>query len=413
MEILRTIRNKWFILLLSLSMGVSSLFILQTSTIQAADPYSVVEEFIYYQNQQQWEKAIALWDEPHREKLQTFIHNRMNRQNGLGLYNIKKAKIVRWKELKPDVAYPYSYIVDDRAKYYYLAVEQQVHKEDKYNLNGLNYFLVVVTQKNGEWKISQFSTAPVDLFVAQRLGFGTSDELGMANILKQRYLGNVVNRSGRILERLSIPESSMIKKGTSLINWRPQTTQNEFSAQARHHQEPTSIRVYLSQKKNKRHYGCPNGCVRRINFKYYIRNVLPNEWVPSWHSNSLKTGALCVKMYAWYAFYYPLANSVGADVYDDTRSHVYLVNSSHPATDKAISSMDGIGMHRQDNKMLFLTEYSAGYYMLGGKSSGKVWQWGSKYFADRNQKPAQILSYYYSGSKKVGGRGKKIEFFSY
>lgn len=395
-------------------MGVSSLFMMQTSNIQAADPYSVVEEFIHYQNQQQWEKAVALWDQPHREKLQSFVNDRMNRQNGVGLYNIKKAKIVRWKELKPTDAEPYSYITEANAKYYYLAVEQQVHREDKYHLNGINYYLVVVTQQDGSWKISQFSTAPVDLLVAQRIGFGTSDELEMAKILKQRYVGNIVNRSGKILEKFPVHSKSLIiERGNSLIDWRPRTNQNEFSTQARHHREPTSIRVYLSQKKNKDHYHCPSGCVRRIHFKYYIRNVLPNEWIPSWHPNSLKTGALCVKMYAWYAFYYPLASSVGADLYDDTRSHVYLVNSSHPATDQAISSMDGIGMHRKDNKKLFLTEYSAGYYMIGGKSSGRVWQWGSKYFADRKQKPAQILSYYYDGSKKVGGKGKKIEFFSY
>lgn len=71
-------------------------------------------------------------------------------------------------------------------------------------------------------------------------------------------------------------------------------------------------------------------------------------------------------------------------------------------------------MHRKDNKALFLTEYAAGTSgSPGTQSSGKVSQWGSKYWADKGWLTYQILGYYYDGSSKVGGAGKQLEFFTY
>lgn len=400
-------------------MCVSSLLITSVSKAQAASsPFSVMEDFIKYENQQEWSKIPALWDKVNEKSLKSFVSNRENKLNNIGLFNIKKAKIVRWKELNPNDARHYSFVTNQSAKYYYVAVEYQVRKEDKYHLNGINYHLAVITQDNREWKISQFSTAPVDLFIEEDLDFGTPDEKEMALILKQRFKGEFVNRSGRILEiNKATPEQLLKERGqsplsTQKIKEKLGIMDDSISIQTHDHTQPADIRVYITQSKNVSYYGC-SGCVRRPGFTYYVQNVLPNEWGPSWHPNSLKTGALCAKMYGWYGFYYPLASSVGADVYDDTRSQVFLVNTSLTATNYAISNVAGIGIHRKDNKALFLTEYIAGSYATGGKSGGKVWQWGSKYFADNGQLPYQILSYYYDGSSKVGGSGKIYEFFTY
>lgn len=49
----------------------------------------------------------------------------------------------------------------------------------------------------------------------------------------------------------------------------------------------------------------------------------------------------------------------------------------------------------------------------GTQSSGRVSQWGSKYWADKGWLPYEILGYYYNGSSKVGGSGKEFEFFNY
>jgi hypothetical protein len=42
------------------------------------------------------------------------------------------------------------------------------------------------------------------------------------------------------------------------------------------------------------------GTLQTYDFKYYVENVLPNEWVPSWPATSLEAGGMAVKTYGWY-----------------------------------------------------------------------------------------------------------------
>ena len=36
-----------------------------------------------------------------------------------------------------------------------------------------------------------------------------------------------------------------------------------------------------------------------IPFDEYIAGVLPHEWIPSWHDESLRAGSLAIRTYAW------------------------------------------------------------------------------------------------------------------
>ena len=53
---------------------------------------------------------------------------------------------------------------------------------------------------------------------------------------------------------------------------------------------PPTIRVF-------RH---ATGDVDTVSFKPYTKNVLSREWIGSWTTESLRSGALAVKHYAWY-----------------------------------------------------------------------------------------------------------------
>ncbi|WP_217920141.1 peptidase inhibitor family I36 protein [Actinomadura sp. BRA 177] len=71
--------------------------------------------------------------------------------------------------------------------------------------------------------------------------------------------------------------------------------------------------------------------VDRVSFKTYVKNVLPNEWITSWPSESLKAGAMAVKSYGWYwALHSTRKTSDGRcfDVYDTTSSQVYKPGSA-------------------------------------------------------------------------------------
>ena len=67
-----------------------------------------------------------------------------------------------------------------------------------------------------------------------------------------------------------------------------------------------------------------------IDFKEYVKGTLPNEWHPTWHEESLKAGALAVKMYAWSMY-----ESQGY-VWDCNWNQVYDPAKRTAMTDKAV-----------------------------------------------------------------------------
>ena len=65
--------------------------------------------------------------------------------------------------------------------------------------------------------------------------------------------------------------------------------------------------------------------VDSVDFKFYTKRVLPNEWYGSWPIESLKAGAIATKMYAWYWMNsggHPSAQP-SADICDTASCQVY------------------------------------------------------------------------------------------
>ena len=69
---------------------------------------------------------------------------------------------------------------------------------------------------------------------------------------------------------------------------------------------PSSILVYRKSA----------GSVVRVDFKTYVKNVLPNEWVSSWPAESLKAGAVAVKSYGWYWALHSTRKTSGGACFD-------------------------------------------------------------------------------------------------
>lgn len=58
---------------------------------------------------------------------------------------------------------------------------------------------------------------------------------------------------------------------------------------------PPTINVYFNFLQE----GTPDCQIHQVMFKNYVKQVLPNEWYASWNYESLKAGAVAVKMYGW------------------------------------------------------------------------------------------------------------------
>ncbi len=140
------------------------------------------------------------------------------------------------------------------------------------------------------------------------------------------------------------------------------------------------------------------GRVDRVDFKTYVKNVLPNEWISSWPAESLKAGAMAVKSFGWYwALHSTRKTSSGAcfDVYDTTSSQVYKPGSATTATNSAVDATWGTRMTRGGD--ILQAEYCSTTTACGTWSTGnEMSQYGSADLANAGDSYSTILHYYYS-----------------
>ncbi|WP_141582586.1 SpoIID/LytB domain-containing protein [Actinomadura sp. WMMA1423] len=139
--------------------------------------------------------------------------------------------------------------------------------------------------------------------------------------------------------------------------------------------------------------------VDRVTFKTYVKNVLPNEWVSSWPTESLKAGAMAVKSHGWYWALHSTRKTPGGqcfDVYDTTSSQVYKPGSAKASTSSAVDATWGTRMTRGGK--ILEAHYCSTTTACGGWVTGDwMSQYGSRDKANAGQSYSTILKAYYSG----------------
>ncbi len=161
---------------------------------------------------------------------------------------------------------------------------------------------------------------------------------------------------------------------------------------------PPAIRVRITGQLN-----CDLGLpytVETIDFHEYARHVLPNEWSAGWPWESLRAGAMAVKMYAW-SIVAAGGKWSDADVYDSTCDQVYRPSVAYASTDAAIDHTWNWRLTWQDTLMLVRAYYRAYYYqcldaLLGGRCMGQVESHDMA--ADEGATWDEILAFFYPGS---------------
>jgi hypothetical protein len=143
------------------------------------------------------------------------------------------------------------------------------------------------------------------------------------------------------------------------------------------------------------------GRVDRVDFRTYVKNVLPNEWIPSWPRESLKAGAMSTKSYAWYwALHSTRKTPAGHcyDVRDDTGDQVYKPGSALPATSAAVDATWGSRLSRSGN--VLQAHYCSTTTACGAWVDGNwLSQYGSADLARNGAGYATILRHYYRDAR--------------
>jgi len=178
----------------------------------------------------------------------------------------------------------------------------------------------------------------------------------------------------------SAPGIPRTTAAASCSNWTSETT------------PPPSIRVFRS-----------SGAVETVEFRSYTKNVLSREWISSWTTESLRSGALAVKNYAWYQVLhwrgYVSASGACFDVFDTTRDQVYDPSlPTWPSTAAAVDATWSTLALKAGH--IFPTYYNAGSSSeaCGANANGwKMYQWGTQACGLAGKSAAQIMVIYYSG----------------
>ena len=111
---------------------------------------------------------------------------------------------------------------------------------------------------------------------------------------------------------------------------------------------PASIRIYRRGPEN-------NSCEGRVDvipLEEYVRGVVPHEWIPSWHPESLRAGAIAARSYAW-GWILAGGKYDCADLDDTTRSQVYE-ETRNARADVAVMETTGVGIFDPDRDRLFV-----------------------------------------------------------
>lgn len=133
--------------------------------------------------------------------------------------------------------------------------------------------------------------------------------------------------------------------------------------------------------------------VEVVDFKTYVKRVLPNEWYTFWPREALRAGAVSVKMYAWY-WIERGGKWPGADVLDSTCDQWYQPQYTRESTNLAVDHTWDWVLTRNDR--LFETRHKnvsncdPPYCM---KQSASTELAGEGYAWD------EILEYFYTGSR--------------
>ena len=156
---------------------------------------------------------------------------------------------------------------------------------------------------------------------------------------------------------------------------------------------PATIRVFRTA----------TGAVETVDFRTYVKNVLSREWISTWTTESLRSGALAVKNYGWYQVLhwrgYVNADGTCFDVFDSTRDQHY--DPSRPTYATMSSAVDATwSTLAQVNGRIFATYYNAGAPSepCGANANGwRMFQWGTQACGLAGKTAAQILVTYYAG----------------
>jgi hypothetical protein len=226
--------------------------------------------------------------------------------------------------------------------------------------------------------------------------------------------GALIAGDTMILDRIALMEAPQTVSLGGLPDTKPSpeltdflTAQDFSSALFSHAVIPPAIRVGVTGQV-KCYYNIDDDPAQRvyypfqrldiIDFRDYAKSVLPQEWPASWPADSLRAGAMAVKMYAWWKINLGLRTNYGVqfDVWGDTCDQYYNPNRRYASTDAAVDATWDYLMLL--NGLVSRIHYtSTDTVCQNAGLSPCMSQYGTRDMANAGATWPQILAHYYPG----------------
>ena len=152
---------------------------------------------------------------------------------------------------------------------------------------------------------------------------------------------------------------------------------------------PETITVRVTGKKDCRGLSNVRYTTQQVDFKEYVKGVLPNEWLSSWTEESLKSGAVAVKMFAW-----SLYESKGY-VWDCNWDQVYFPATRTEKSDKAVDETWNWLFWNDGPVRTYYDDYPNACLSRGHECMS---QWQTYWDSKNGMTWDQILNKYYKGN---------------
>jgi hypothetical protein len=137
--------------------------------------------------------------------------------------------------------------------------------------------------------------------------------------------------------------------------------------------------------------------VEVVDFKQYVKNVLPNEWSASYADESLRSGAMAVKMYAW-SIIADGGKWPDADVYDSTCDQVYIPGREYQSTNDAVDTTWNWRLMRENELVRTFYRHEYDQCPVGIKGGNCMGQVDSQEMALEGATWDEILFHFYSNT---------------
>lgn len=169
-----------------------------------------------------------------------------------------------------------------------------------------------------------------------------------------------------------------------------------------HTQYPVTIRVGITPYVHCGEWlsaGQPITKIITMDFREYVKNVLPNEWPNAWPTESLRAGAVAVKMFGWWRYNVvrlaPGVRPPGVDVVDNTCDMVFWPNSAKPPTNAAVD--DTWAFRATHEGIVRETHFLSTQSLCSSYGFPRCMpQWGTKDMADLGDNWQTIVSHYFA-----------------